>query len=255
MDISNLHNEEERYIIKQLLSNSQLEKEQTDVKLAQNLQEGNTSAHYLVQLFSKRDSYSSSFFLFQTRRSWVCSWMWVLMNAQGEDALAGAVHQQKRGAWQSQARALQPWPPFPGEAPLRISAGAEGEAWDGNHLGNRGGGGPPPRPFIWSLVHTTHPVNPDAQGLLSPLWLPRPSVSQDNGASPSSRAGSDEGLCLKGRRGGTSAGHIAGMNGACSKHPAGMLGPVMRGRGLGEAAIQASHAWNSGAFIPATSQG
>lgn len=38
MDISNLHNEEQRYIIKQLLSNSQLEKEQTDVKLAQNLQ-------------------------------------------------------------------------------------------------------------------------------------------------------------------------------------------------------------------------
>ena len=65
MDISNLHNEEERYIIKQLLSNSQLEKEQTDVKLAQNLQEGNTSAHYLVQLFSKRDSYSSSFFFFK----------------------------------------------------------------------------------------------------------------------------------------------------------------------------------------------
>lgn len=30
------------------------------------------------------------------------------MNAQGEDALAGAVHQQKHGAWQSQVRALQP---------------------------------------------------------------------------------------------------------------------------------------------------
>lgn len=56
MDISNLHNEEERYIIKQLLSSSQLEKKQTDVKLAQNLQEGNTPAHYLVQLFSKRGS-------------------------------------------------------------------------------------------------------------------------------------------------------------------------------------------------------
>lgn len=56
MDISKLHKEEERYIIKQLLSNSQLEKEQTDVKLAQNLQKGNPSARYLVQLFSKRGS-------------------------------------------------------------------------------------------------------------------------------------------------------------------------------------------------------
>lgn len=45
MDISNLHNEEGRYIIKQLLSNNQLEKVQTDVKLA-----------YLVQLYSKRGS-------------------------------------------------------------------------------------------------------------------------------------------------------------------------------------------------------
>lgn len=72
----------------------------------------------------------------------MCSCVWVLMNAHGEDALAGAVHQQKRGAWQSQAWALQPRPPFPAEAPLRISAGAEEGAWDGNHLGNRGGGGP-----------------------------------------------------------------------------------------------------------------
>lgn len=45
MDISNLHNEEGRYTIKQLLSNNQLEKVQTDVKLA-----------YLVQLYSKRGS-------------------------------------------------------------------------------------------------------------------------------------------------------------------------------------------------------
>ena len=37
--------------------------------------------------------------------------------------------------------------------------------------------------------------------------------------------------------------------------PEGMLGPVMRGRGSGEAAIQASGVWNSGAFIPPTSQG
>lgn len=108
--------------------------------------------------------------------------------------------------------------------------GAEGEAWDGNHLGNRGDGGPPPRLFIWSLVHTTHPVNPDAQGLLSPLWLPRPSVSQGNGALPSSRAGSDEGLCLKGRRGGTSAGQIAGMDGACSR---GDAWPHDAGQGFG----------------------
>lgn len=42
MDISNLRNEEGRYILKQLLSNSQLEKQQTDMKVAQNFQEGNT---------------------------------------------------------------------------------------------------------------------------------------------------------------------------------------------------------------------
>lgn len=74
---------------------------------------------------------------------------------------------------------------------------------------------PPPRLLIWSLFHTTYLVNSDAQGLLSPLRLPSPSVSQGNGASPSSRAGSDEGLCLKGQRGGTSARQVSGKDGSC----------------------------------------
>lgn len=95
---------------------------------------------------------------------------------------------------------------------------------------------PPPRPLTWSLFHSTHPVNPDAQGLLSPLLLPSPSVSQSNGASPSSRAGSDEGLCLKGQKGGTSAGQIAGKDSAwCS----GDAWPGDGGRGSGKAPIQA----------------
>ena len=134
-------------------------------------------------------------------------------------------------------------------SPTPQFCGAAGGAWDGNHLGNQGGGGPS------SQAPHLEPSSHHASGKprCCPLRLPSPLVSQGNGASPRSRAGSDEGLCLKGRRGGTSAGQIAGMDGACCR---GDAWPRDVGQRVGgEAPIQASGACNSGTSIPAMSQG